>query len=398
MRLTNLLSLSLQNARRHPLRSLLAALSVAAGIAVLMTITPGCASVSAGTTTGREPPGGTASPRGLSVTAKVPSGGLQIPGLLLVSRTRGTGEKTGTTALLFRGRTDRADSVPLPLADPDLSPVSREVAYDDVVRTDWPPSSTHIWKAKLDGSGKANLTARAGVGGVNCVPRWSPDGTMIAFQHAEPKAGQEPCRAGFRIWVMDAKGAAARPVTQEAADTGKSHRWPCWTPEGTRLFYHSRGGLVSVRLDGRDLRPETTLEGDFDLSPDGTRIVGLRTMRERVDGRNATRRQLVVVDVDGRRDEVLVQQLVKAADLGAHVERMTDREIAEASDIAGTLGPSRPRWSPDGKQIAFLAALPFDPEGPPYRQQVQVWICDLTTKKLTRVTDDRHEHNWISWR
>ncbi len=62
------------------------------------------------------------------------------------------------------------------------------------------------------------------------------------------------------------------------------------------------------------------------------------------------------------------------------------------------MGPREPVWSPGSDKIAFLAALPFDPEGPYFRKQVEVWVYDLTADELIRVTDDDIEQTSLTWK
>jgi len=62
------------------------------------------------------------------------------------------------------------------------------------------------------------------------------------------------------------------------------------------------------------------------------------------------------------------------------------------------VGPHDPVWSPGSDKIAFLAALPFDPEGPYFWKQVEVWIYDLAADELIRVTDDEVEQTSLSWK
>ena len=64
-------------------------------------------------------------------------------------------------------------------------------------------------------------------------PRWSPDGTRIAFVSA--RSGQDPDRTNYTdVWVVDAVAGAA-PVqltTWEGSDEG-----PEWSPDGSRIAY-----------------------------------------------------------------------------------------------------------------------------------------------------------------
>jgi Tol biopolymer transport system component len=69
-------------------------------------------------------------------------------------------------------------------------------------------------------------------------PAFSPDGTRIAFR----RYTKEPLRGD--IWVMDADGRNAQPVTNAPGD----QQDPSWSPDGTRIAYKS--------ADSRSAQPD----------------------------------------------------------------------------------------------------------------------------------------------
>lgn len=100
-----------------------------------------------------------------------------------------------------------------------------------------------IWKAAADGSGEVRLTHdQNDLSGYN-LPRWSPDGSRIAYSYGHDSGGS--------VFVMNADGSDQTRVSGRAAvDQG-----PEWAPSSTRLVYWSAGDLVIVRLsDGRRRR------------------------------------------------------------------------------------------------------------------------------------------------
>jgi dipeptidyl aminopeptidase/acylaminoacyl peptidase len=177
------------------------------------------------------------------------------------------------------------------------------------------------------------------------------------------------------------------------------------------------------------LSPEQTLDrraiGELAFSPDGTRVVF--TVTEPVQG--ATRaRSIWVLDVatgrarqltfsgksdssprwspDGRgiafisdRDGTAQLYLLPIASAG-EAEKLTDRKEAV----------SEFRWSPDGSRIALLMAEPKPPEqqarermkndsrrADKDERHARVWILDVTTHALAQLTSDPHRFTQVEW-
>jgi hypothetical protein len=110
-------------------------------------------------------------------------------------------------------------------------------------------------------------------------------------------------------------------------------------------------------------------------------------------------RQLVLADADGSNGQVIAQQFLKDSDIEAHIA-LYSFEPADNDwllQIRTNAGPQQSEWSPLGDQVAFVAALPFDPNGPQFWYQREVWLYDLTTEGLVRVTDDGICENTLSW-
>jgi hypothetical protein len=113
--------------------------------------------------------------------------------------------------------------------------------------------------------------------------------------------------------------------------------------------------------------------------------------------------RLVVTRADGGEPEVLTEQFVSDADAEAHVAQQ--QEMMDVLDpdqdwraiVQAQTAPGGPVWSPRGDKIAFLAAMPFNPDGVYFRHQTEVWICDLATKELTRITHDDFAQHSLIW-
>lgn len=277
-----------------------------------------------------------------------------------------TGQKRGITAEDYYAFES--------LSDPHLSPDGKLVAY--VVTTiDQKQNrrNSSIWLAATDGSRAPWQFTTSPQS--SSSPRWSPDGQWLAFLSTRP-TGSATEAPKTQIYILSMHGGEARRVTN--LKNGASGFQ--WSPDGTRLVTLSRTGQSDLHpelADRSDVRHYKNISykfndtGWFDdrrshlwvidvktgaskqitsgddwndtdpqWSPDGTRIafVSDRTGKAFEDSRNT--------DV-----------WVIAADGGA-LTKISDHAEADRS----------PRWSPDGKTIAFVGSAKEDSSHP------KIWL------------------------
>ena len=155
-----------------------------------------------------------------------------------------------------------------------------------------------LFIANADGTGERHLVAGAS-------PRWSPDGSRIAFT----RDGQ--------IYVVNEDGSGLERV---ALGNGVA-----WSPDGTRLAVASGDGVSFFGVDGTPAGRLPRLSGylkDLDWSPDGSRIA----FSESSDEYPRTDIHITRLDGGGR------------------------RTLARIGKEADSLDP---RWAPDGAVLAF---------------------------------------------
>jgi TolB protein len=186
-------------------------------------------------------------------------------------------------------------------AGPKWSPDGSKIAYSH-----WSGGAVRIEVMNADGSGSEPI-GPAGTWG----PAWSPDGSMIAFTRPEQSVG---------IYVMDADGGNPRLLVAERAPWAES---ATWSPDCSRIAFSADGGLWTMRADGRvhvvsrGFDPDGGFDPDW--SPDGRKIAYWRWAGGEDEWFGA---KLFVVNADGSRER---------------------RVRAGAS----------PAWSPDGSRIVF---------------------------------------------
>ena len=84
-------------------------------------------------------------------------------------------------------------------------------------------STEDVYVINVDGTGLHNLTNHMGN---SSYPRWSPDGTQIAFASDRNATGQ--------IFVMDADGS-----NQHQVSNGPHDDRPIWSPDGQIIAFES---------------------------------------------------------------------------------------------------------------------------------------------------------------
>jgi len=208
-----------------------------------------------------------------------------------------------------------------------LAPDGKHVAYtlSDTAHT------LQVWEMNVDGSDARALTHFAAPDGRPQVPAWSKDGRRIAIQ-ANGVDPQDPSKHVSHIWVIDVATGAATKLAPHAEPY--LDEMPAWFPDGKRIaFQSSRTGRMEIwtmNADGTGQRQltgvkppaavaMTTAGGEPQPSPDGSRI-------------------LFASDRSGQ------PQLHLMNGDGSDVRQLTN-EVAGAHSA---------KWSPDGKQVAFV--------------------------------------------
>ncbi len=165
-----------------------------------------------------------------------------------------------------------------------------EIAYISMDNSDG-AGRMMIWVVNADGTGKRQLTFKAGATLATVHPSWSPDGGQLTFALITPDPTSP---AGFNpeIWVIGRDGSNLRLVTSTDPNntrpdggflnTAHDANAPDFGPEGWIAFWsgeeNSFGQVWKAKTDGSERTqltktPVLTRNDDPAWSPDGTKIL-----------------------------------------------------------------------------------------------------------------------------
>ena len=189
---------------------------------------------------------------------------------------------------------------------PDFSPDASKIAFAGSEGND-PNGEIYVVNARTGGSLHA-LTSCASFapGCFNDLPVWSPDGTKIAFIHADDSNDEGVINQ--QVWVMDSDGQHQHPLTSSPVPHDQVADW---SPDGSKIVFHAggfgSGGIWVMNADGSDQHqvsgcdptaPSPCAAGDDwgpTWSPDGRKIVFLRDLQ----ALGTSDRPIYVMNADG---------------------------------------------------------------------------------------------------
>ncbi|HRX74465.1 MAG TPA: S9 family peptidase [Hyphomonas sp.] len=253
------------------------------------------------------------------------------------------------------------------VADVALSPDGKWAAYT-VTRHDLKKdkSFTQVWMASTDGKSVLPLTGDTYSAS---DPKWSPDGSQLAFLAARDDLDEE---AVSQVWTLDMRGGEAQAYTDVVQGVNAFE----WAPDSRRMALLITDESENAKADREakekgDDAPERPFVIDrLQFKEDGTGYLD-RTYTHLyvIAGRDAAPVQLTF----GQRDDSEPDWSPDGTEL-AYISNHTDDQdanyntdvfVVSATPVEGSNGPRQlttnpgaeasPAWSPDGRTITYTS-------------------------------------------
>lgn len=246
---------------------------------------------------------------------------------------------------------------------PKFSPDGTKIAF--LYHTTGSSSGSYgdIYIMNSDGSGKDQLVAIANedwIEGVN----WSPDGTKLIYA-----IGTEVAPGDFDNFIRTVN-VSNKQVTTLINFDSTSNVWllnPEYSPvDSDKILYQRPTGIYTMNGSGAGsqliINSSPLAHGEAAFSPDGTKIAVTTPRTFTVNGTPVTYTNIDILNLDG-----------------SVYKQITNEQKVNIA----------PRFSPDGTKILYIA----NESG-----QNQVVIRDIAdTAKTRRVTNDSQAHNKADW-
>jgi len=233
-----------------------------------------------------------------------------------------------------------------------ISPDGRFVAYT-VQQANWEEDEfvQQIWVAMIATGERYQLTSAKKS---SQSPKWSPDSKRLAF--ASERDGKR------QIYVINPLGGEPQQLTTEENGVEQFE----WAPDGTAIAYTSTGPESKIKKDRKDKYGDfEVVEGDYSMM----RLWLVKAPEEiasdpkqKPKSEPLTEGDKFSVDAfswspDSKLIAFSAQRDPALSSSGSEQIYLVDLADKHVKKLLDSNGPNRrPRWSPDGRQIAFMTS------------------------------------------
>jgi len=267
------------------------------------------------------------------------------------------------------------------LSDPHISPDGKLVAYV-VTKIDRAQNrrNSSIWMVATDGS-RSPWQFTTSTQSVSS-PRWSPDGQWLAFTSSRAESSAQGGSAETprsQVYVLSMAGGEARRVTNLKNGVSSFQ----WSPDGARLVIVSRVGPSDGRSENKDRSDVRHYKNSAYKFNDSGWFDDRRTHLWVVDVKSGSAKQITEGDEWNDNDPQWSPDGTKIAFVsnrsGKEYEGDRNSDVWVIAAGGGALtkisdhqeSDSSPRWSPDGRTIAFTGEVQE-------RDHPKVWLAPAT--------------------
>ena len=241
--------------------------------------------------------------------------------------------------------------------NPKISPDGRRVVYE-VQSANWEDNSfdRNLWIADIASGEVRQLTsAKKSSTGAD----WSPDGKWIAFISDRPAQISGSTADKKQLYVISADGGEAQQLSKSESDVGGFE----WAPDSRRIAFAAADPEPKTLKDRKEKYGEySVVHADYQMAhlwtielPDGT--MNAAPEAKRLTEGDAFSVGSFAWSPDGARIAFSAQRdpdLISGFSSNIYVLTMADKAVKK---IVDALGPgTNPKWSPDGKKIAYQTA------------------------------------------
>jgi dipeptidyl aminopeptidase/acylaminoacyl peptidase len=252
--------------------------------------------------------------------------------------------------------------------DPQIAPDGKVIAFV-VTRIDRAQNrrNSSIWMVSADGSRVPSQFTTSPQS--SSSPRWSPDGKSLAFLSSRPEGmsstAAPPDQPRSQVYLLSLNGGEARRITNLKNGVSTFR----WSPDGSRLVIVSRIGPSDSRADSKDRSDVRHYKNTTYKFNDTGWFDDRRTHLWVVDVKSGTAQQITEGndwnDSDPQWSPDSSRIAFASNRTGKEYEENRNSDVWVVSAGGGALtkisdhdeADTTPRWSPDGKTIAFIGEL-----------------------------------------